>query len=597
MLGTMRLQEWIHRLEVGGGARFLRWLLALFGFIGVAVLYDSLCFRNFTNPEAMDAAQLARNLAEGKGYTTDCVRPFSMALIRWHRADQSTLIKKAHPDISNPPLYPILLAPLLRVTPAPGDLLAIKPGFTIYAPELWIALLNQALLGIGAILVFRLALGWFNRMAAWTSAILFVLTELYWRFSVSGLSTMLLIDLILLLVWLLNTLERGSREGAGTGKLLLYGAAIGAVLGAAMLTRYSAGWLLLPVLVFVLIHCPRRFTVGVTVFVVFASVTLPWVARNISLSGWAFGTATFAPLEDTFIFPTDTLERSLAPTFKGLPGHRWQLWWAMIHKTVINVREIITMELPRMGGNWLWAFFLVGLLVRFQDVGLNRLRWFTVGALAVFVPVQACARTHFWTDVPVVNAENLLVVFSPLVLIFGVGLFFVLFDSWSFPSPAWHYGALAGFLIIVSFPMWLAFAPPRPRAVSPPYYPPRIQQVAHYLRENEMLMSDIPWAIAWYGQRQCVWLTANGRRDFFEISDFQKAVNGLYVSTRTTDSKFFSNWFVGENQGWGAFLLQALVRRELPQGFPLKQSPEGLFANGELLLMDRDRWTAPEKNP
>jgi hypothetical protein len=110
-------------------------------------------------------------------------------------------------------------------------------------------------------------------------------------------------------------------------------------------------------------------------------------------------------------------------------------------------------------------------------------------------------------------------------------------------------------------------------------------------------MSDIPWAIAWYGQRQCVWLTANGRRDFFEISDFQKAVNGLYVSTRTTDSKFFSNWFVGENQGWGAFLLQALVRRELPQGFPLKQSPEGLFANGELLLMDRDRWTAPEKNP
>jgi hypothetical protein len=70
----------------------------------------------------------------------------------------------------------------------------------------------------------------------------------------------------------------------------------------------------------------------------------------------------------------------------------------------------------------------------------------------------------------------------------------------------------------------------------------------------------------------------------------QKAVNGLYVSTRTTDSRFFSSWFANENQGWGSFLLQSFVQHEIPDGFPLNKSPEGLFADGELLLMDRERW-------
>ena len=102
-------------------------------------------------------------------------------------------------------------------------------------------------------------------------------------------------------------------------------------------------------------------------------------------------------------------------------------------------------------------------------------------------------------------------------------------------------------------------------------------------------MSDIPWAVAWYGQRQCAGLALDWHGDFLRIHK-QKAVNGLYISTRTTDSPFFSGWFANENQGWGSFLLQSFVRHEIPNGFPLNKSPEGLFTNGELLLMDRERW-------
>ena len=597
MQGSMRLQEWIHRLEVGGGTKYVRWVTVVVAFIAVAAVYDLFCFRHFANPEAMDSAQLARNIAHGRGYTTFNVRPFSMKLVRDQRDDKSTLLKEGHRDISNAPLYPLVLAPLLFVTPNPGELTAIRGGFSVYAPEMFIAFFNQLLFGLGAVLLFRLALSWFNSAVAWTSVILFVLTELYWRFSVSGLSTMLLIDFVLLLVWLLGRFENGQRETVTTGRLLWYAAAAGLVTELAMLTRYSLGWLIVPVMIFVAWCSTRkRFAFTATVFVAFAIVVVPWLVRTTVLSGWPFGTATFSVLEETRVFPADTLQRSLSPAFTGLPGHRWQLLAGVVEKGVTNAREIITSELPRLGGTWLSAFFLVGLFVRFQNANLNRLRWFVVGALVTMIPVQALASTHLSTEVPQVNSENLLVIFSPLALVFGVGLFFVLFESWPLPTPAMRYGVVAGFAVLISLPLLLIFVPSRPSSISAPYYPPRIQQVANYLSERELLMSDIPWATAWYGERQSVWLTVNGRKEFFEISDYQKPVNGLYVSRRTTDGKFLSNWFAGENQGWGAFMLQTFVTREVPPGFSLKDSPEGLFANGELLLMDRDRWSAPSSD-
>jgi len=289
----MKLQEWIHRLELGAGVRYLRWLLALVAFAALAVAYDSLCFRNFANAEAMDAAQLGRNIAEGRGYTTLFVRPFSMALTREHRADKSPLLKQPHRDISNAPVYPVILSALFRLTPAPADLPAVK-GFNVVPDEIFIAILNQVLMGLGAMLVFRLALGWFDRAVAWVSAILFVLTEMYWHFSISGLSTMLLIDVVLLLVWLLSRFEQASRENASAGKLFTHAMAIGLLVGLAMLTRYSVGWLIVPTLIFVTCTAARnRLGLTAAVFCAFALTVTPWIVRNTAASGWPFGTATF----------------------------------------------------------------------------------------------------------------------------------------------------------------------------------------------------------------------------------------------------------------------------------------------------------------
>jgi 4-amino-4-deoxy-L-arabinose transferase-like glycosyltransferase len=458
---------------------------------------------------------------------------------------------------------------------------------------MFIVVANQWLFGLGMFLVFKLARRWFNNVAAWMCALLFLFTELYWRFTVSGLSTILLMDLILLLVMLLSRFDERSRNAES--KLFWNAVAIGLVNGLAMLTRYSLGWLILPVLIFTfLCGGQKRGALTAATLGAFVLVVAPWMVRNVMLSGLPFGTATYAVFETTPAFSGDTMSRTIVPSFTGLPGQSWILFVTVLHKGINGVREIISSDLPRLGGNWLWSFFLVGLLVRFQNGNLRHLRWFVVGSLLLLIPVQALTRTHLASESPEITSENLLVLFSPLVLIFGVGIFFVLFDFLPLTTLALRFATLSAFVIVISLPFALALLPSRVAPFAPPYYPPRIQQVARYMNDNELWMSDIPWAVAWYGERKCVWLTLNWNADFFKISDYERTVNGLFISTRTTDLKFYSGLIVGDNRNWADFLWQTFVRREIPDRFPLKYAPEGtLLPHGELLLTDRERWAAP----
>ena len=98
------LQELIHSFEEGAGARAMKWVGFLAAFVGLAIAYDLRAYKNFANPDAMDAAQVARNLSEGRGFTTQFIRPASLYFV-----DQKTgaaSLTNAHPDLANAPAYP-----------------------------------------------------------------------------------------------------------------------------------------------------------------------------------------------------------------------------------------------------------------------------------------------------------------------------------------------------------------------------------------------------------------------------------------------------------------------------------------------------------
>ena len=77
-----------------------------------------------------------------------------------------------------------------------------------------------------------------------------------------------------------------------------------------MLSRYAFGWLLLPVLIFLGVFCGLRRIqlLGITLGV-FLLVVAPWVTRNVAVSHTPFGTAGYALLESTFLFPENKLQR------------------------------------------------------------------------------------------------------------------------------------------------------------------------------------------------------------------------------------------------------------------------------------------------
>ncbi len=604
MLMDEQLQRLIHNIEVGSGRLWVR--IALLTVVGLALagIYDLTAYRSFNSQEAMDAAQVARQLKEGKGYTTEFVRPFSLYLMRkhnlaahpeWQTTTNADLaqITRPHPDLANPPVYPTVLAGLFAVTQPDWKAQTHKPfwsagdRFARYAPEFYIALFNQFLLLVIVMLTFQLAKTFFDTPTAWLAAGLTFVSDGLWKFSISGQSTLLLLVIFLGLAWCLAKIEiRARTEPPDMRRLFLLAVAAGALTGLGLLTRYSFGWVMVPVVIFLAVFGgSRRSGLAVVAFLTFAGVIAPWIVRNLVVSGTFFGTAGYAVVEGTGAFPGSKLMQSVNPDLSSA-------YWIMpyVRKFFENVRYVFQGDLLRLGGGVLGILFFAGLLLGLQNAGARRLRYFTMGCLGIFILVQSLGRTQLSDAAPELNSENLFILLSPLVVIFGVAAFVKLLDQMELPSLQLRYWVAGVIALIASLPLIITLLPPKTSTVAyPPYYPPEIQKISNWMRPDELMMSDIPWAVAWYGHRQCTWTTLNTKHEFFSLNDnLARPVRALYLTLVTLDGKLFSDCLQGGVASWGVFVLKSVTTREIPPGFPLRESPYGLSTG--LVLTDRVRW-------
>ena len=604
MMISERIQNLIHALEVGVGVRWLRFTALAVAVAGLVVLYDLSAYRGFFTPEAMDAAQVARNLADGRGYVTDFIRPFSVYLIQKHnheiRAGQIQTtnavdfaqINGPHPDLANPPAYPTVLAGLMKLTNPDWKAEMHEPfwsaggKFLRYKPEFCVAIFNQLLLLAAVALTFLIARKILDAPAAWLAALLTLGAEGLWKFSVSGLSTMLLLVIFLGATWCLVRIEElGRAEGIATRKLFILAIGTGVLIGIGMLTRYAFGWVIVPVAVFIgLFGGTRRPGLAISACLAFALVVTPWIIRNLAVSGTWFGTAGYAVVEGTFAFPGSRLMQAINPDMTSA-------YWVRPYtrKLFENLRFILQGDLLRVAGGWVMILFLAGLLLGLRNLAARRMRYFTMTCLGVFAVTQALGKTSLSFISPEINSENLLVLLTPLVVIFSVVFFLTLLNQMKTPSPQIRYGVIALLVLVCCQPLIAALLPPKASPVSyPPYYPPEIQKVSGWMKPDECMMSDIPWAVAWYGHHQCVWNTINSQYEFFLFNDNVKQVRALYLTLNTLDEKLFTECLQGGVDSWGNFVLKTVAANQIPPQFPLKVAPYGLMTG--LFLTDRQRW-------
>jgi hypothetical protein len=354
--------------------------------------------------------------------------------------------------------------------------------------------------------------------------------------------------------------------------------------------------MILPVLLFLRLFFSRaRGKLGLCAAVAFLAAMAPWIARNLAISQTCFGTAGYALVENTPHLPGDILERSFHPA--AALSHVTPR--EVFDKFLLNEGEILENDLPRLGGNWVCAFFLCGLLLPFRNPALQRFRLFLLWSLALMAVVQAGGQTHLSADSPEINSENLLVVLSPLVLVFGTGVFFTFMDHIVPPDLRARRAAAGLFVMVVCAPLLLTLlGPPKQTAISP-YAPLHLQRVAAMMQPDELMMSDIPWAVAWYGARPCAWLTLDDAETYKEM-DKLKPVRAVFLTQRTSDRRFLSQMIANQQDNecdWSYFYLDSLPgwgHGEVPTGFPLRKAILD-YAPDQMFISDRNRWQAAEK--
>ncbi|MBS0631958.1 MAG: glycosyltransferase family 39 protein [Verrucomicrobia bacterium] len=581
-------QEFMHWLEVGAGARWLRLAATLLAVLLLSLIVAWKQFHGATSEATLVQADLGRQLAGGAGFTTLVNYPQTMAFLE--KRGQRFDARKPYPELYQAPLYAMVIAGGLRVLPEEfrASLFSSAPvppdG---YGGDYFLLGLNLVLLWLAAWLTFDLARRLFDGRTAWLAAFALLLSVGLWRqtLAVNGTPLLMVHALAAFGFWARaeQAIEDGRRRAA-----LGWLAALGAACGLLFLTEYSAGALVLVALLYAgwRLEGASRWLAVSLVAAGFALVSGPWIARNLALTGSPVALAVqnvALKAGDPTAEPA-TQRNLLSATLPEIDLNK------LGNKTLTSVQEDVKSRLWAGGGMWLTAFFVAGWLYAFRSAVANRLRWVFSAALLVLLFAQA-----FFNS----GESDRLAAFwlAPLIIVFGAGFFFVLLHG-NAKLSAWPRACACALLVLQALPLLHDMLEPRRRHFQyPPYFPGvfigmRLELEQRATDGRYGLMADVPAGAAWYGSQRA-WSQPVKLRDFYAITVEQPLVE-LLLTPRTLDRPFFSELAAKSVEPdalgsatnrfgeWGR-IYTGLFSGALPPEFPLR-APRKLDENLYVLL-------------
>jgi hypothetical protein len=566
-------QEFIHWLEAGAGAGWVRLAAVLAGTLALSLVVAWKQFHGPVTETTLLQADLGRQLARGQGFTTLVNFPQTVAYLQARGVNFDPM--QPYPELHHAPLYALVIAGGLRLFPeaARAKLFASAPvppdGF---AADYFLLGLNVALLWLAAWLTYDLGRRLFEPRAGWLAALALLLSMPIWQQTVAVGGTALLMVLALATFSVWHRVEVAAAK-LPVGWLGLLGVACGLL----FLTEYSAGAVGLVALGYAAV----RFTGGGRWAAIgalaagFVVVTGPWIARNVALTGSPVALAwqnVALKAGDSTAEPA-TFRAALSAELPRIDLNK------LGNKTLTALQESLRSRLWSGGGMWLTAFFFAGTLYAFRSAVANRLRWVFCAALAVALIAQAALNSG--------ESDRFVAVWmAPLLMVFGAGFFFVLLGSNATLS-RWPRASAAALLIVQALPLLHDVLEPRRLHFQyPPYHPGlllgRSRELAQRGAEGRFgLMTDVPAAMAWYGGGR-VWAQPQRLRDFYGVT-FVQPIGELLLTPHTLDRPFFSELnakpLLQELPGirtrrhdeWGEIYAGLLTGR-FPAEFPLPQS-------------------------
>ena len=570
-----RIQDLVYNVDVGIGLRLIKFGLYILFLLIVMVVYSASEFRGLKDAEAMEFAQLGRSFMFNHALTTQCVRPASMWYLIEHVESANPRISHNprimdHPDTQHPPLYPVALAVGFKLFRSAFT--AVEPG-KVWPPEQWIIMpMGHLCTMFTGLLLYLMARRLFDGRVALLGATLFFLSDTVWHMSISGLPIPMatLLTTFAMYTALVSMARREEGRSAFTWIFLLLVSSVSC--GLAFLTRYGTAVLVPALVLFVGLSCREKgWRWGTVYLLVFLAVIAPWIARNVMVTGGPLGLAPYAALNGVDPVLDNTFDRTLAPTLEfGTVVHDLEI------KFLTGIARLYNSTLRTLGDGVLIGLFMATFFYSFAREQVRRFRWCLVLGMLGMVFIAA-----IFGDA----TARLLHIFLPFVIIYGLAFFFILLDRLQLRLPIMRMGVLAAMILLGSIPLILTLLPPRAATPYPPYYAPYISHVSNMLTEDELICTDMPWATAWYGNRQSLLLPLS-IGDFYEINDYTRRISGIYFTTITRDREYVKTLQTGPYRSWFPMLEQP---PRIPGDFPLQQ---GFPLNNldQMFLTDRARW-------
>ena len=569
------MQNLVYQMDAGTGRKVVQVVLfALFAF-AMGALYTFSNFQGLRDARAMEEAQLARSLATGEGLATRCVRPLSMWRVA-ERSPEGSAAVGAHPDLLHPPLWPAALACAFRVggIPKPGE----ATTSLVYGGDYVPVAVNHFFTALSAMLVWLIGRKLFDRRVGALSAGAYLISDVVWRHSVLGgdlaLAGFCVLGAVYAGLWAAEAPAGAEQEPGPVWRWLAPLALAAALTAGAFLTRYAAGMVALVVFLHIGVSHRRHPWAKACLYAALAALLVaPWLARNVALSGNPFGLALHEALADTYLFPGDALARSIRPEMPDVGA----ALYAVQIKMMGNLREFFSGGGGFAGGGVLLGLFAAMYFHRFVRHSSRSLRWCLLPAAGLLI----LGASAFGAE-----SARALAIFWPLAIPFGWAFFLVLLDRLQFEMRIFAAGALGGVMFLTGLPLLLNVLPPRTGMPYPPYYHRYIGWISTMLEPEERMVTDIPWAMAWYGGKTAI-LLPKDIDGFYEIDAKHQKIAMAYFTMVTRDKPWVRGLSdpLAPEHSW----YQVFAGGKVPANFPLTQ---GRFVAGseQLILADRPRW-------
>ena len=491
-------------------------------------------FRGLNSPQAMDQAQIAREIARGNGFATKMIRP--VAYYQAEKTARRSVPLQGFQDTYHSPLNPLLNAAVLKLIGADKpNSWQMSDNEMVYPLDRVIAsvctLFFLIAIGVNYLLISRI----FDPKIAGVCAILMLFCEVFWNYSLSGLPQMLMLLLFSCGLYFAYPATEASTEG----RIAMTPAIVAGIFFTLLaLTHWMTVWISLGYILYAAIAFRPRGIVGISILGLLLVAGIGPMIRNIDITGSPFGTA-FLTLYNGLGNGTETTvmrNSDLEAEPLVLDG----LIAKVLRTTLTQATDIV----PLLASIVVAPLFFLALLHPFKRKSIADFRW----AILLMWISAAFGLAFFGISTRPLDPNQLHLLFAPIMTAYGLAFISILWTRLDFVSSTPMLQNVHHFIIvgICALPLVLAL-PSKVRAGMhlsnrggvphwPPYYAPALNNesgVKGFTTPKQVVFSDQPWAVAWYADRISIWLPPS-REGFQKLetiaSDLQTPVAGILIS-------------------------------------------------------------------